>query len=113
MAGNGLACIAARTVRDELRHPFGPMFAASHFDEGAHRGADHVAKETVGGDAEVPVAAGRTLLSHDLDLSGIAVLPTQPLCEVEIGIAAPRKADRSPAAERFMSYALENKPALT
>ena len=63
--------------------------------------------------ARLGVSLNNALLSHDLDLSGIAVLPTQPLCEVEIGIAAPRKADRSPAAERFMSYALENLPALT
>ena len=40
--------------------------------------------------------------------AAIAVLPTDPLYEVEIGIAAPRKENRSPAAERFLQFALEN-----
>lgn len=54
--------------------------------------------------AGLGVSLNNAILSHAMDLSGIAVLPTQPLYEVEIGIAAPRKADRSPAAENFMDY---------
>ena len=60
--------------------------------------------------AGLGVSLNNAILAHGMDLSGIAVLPTQPLCEVEIGIAAPRKADRSPAAESFLSYALKNMP---
>ena len=60
--------------------------------------------------AGLGVSLNNSILSHGLDLSGIAVLLTQPLCEVEIGIAAPRKEDRSPAAECFLQYALENLP---
>ena len=60
--------------------------------------------------AGLGVSLNNAILAHGMDLSGIAVLPTQPLCEVEIGIAAPPKADRSPAAENFLSYALRNMP---
>ena len=61
--------------------------------------------------AGLGVSLNNAILSHDLDLSDIAVLPTQPLYEVEIGIAAPPKADRSPAAEQFLNYALRNLPS--
>ena len=60
--------------------------------------------------AGLGVSLNNAILSHGMDLSGIAVLPTKPLYEVEIGIAAPRKADRSPAAESFMNYVLKNMP---
>ncbi len=60
--------------------------------------------------AGLGVSLNNAILAHGLDLSGIAVLPTRPLCEVEIGIAVPRQADRSPAAECFMNYALDNLP---
>lgn len=60
--------------------------------------------------AGLGVSLNNAILAHGMDLSGIAVLPTQPQCEVEIGIAAPRKADRSPAAEWFLNDALRNIP---
>ena len=60
--------------------------------------------------AGLGVSLNNSILSHSLDLSGISVLPTQPICEVEIGIAAPRQADRSPAAERFLTYATDHLP---
>ena len=58
--------------------------------------------------AGLGVSLNNAILSHEMDLSGVAVLPTDPLYEVEIGIAAPRKENRSPAAERFLQFALEN-----
>ena len=61
--------------------------------------------------AGLGVSLNNAILAHGLDLSGIAVIPTQPRWDVEIGIAAPRRADRSPAAERFLKYALDNLPA--
>ncbi len=60
--------------------------------------------------AGLGVSLNNALLSDGLDLTGIAVLPTRPLCEVEIGIAAPRREDRSPAAEAFLRYALGHLP---
>ena len=60
--------------------------------------------------AGLGVSLNNAILSHEMDLDGVAVLPTQPLFEVEIGIAAPRKEDRSPAAEGFLNYALRNMP---
>ncbi len=60
--------------------------------------------------AGLGVSLNNAILSHNLDLSGIAVLPTRPLCEVEIGIAAPRQSDRSPAAEGFLKFAMGNLP---
>ena len=63
--------------------------------------------------AGLGVSLNNAILSHDLDLSGIAVLPTRPLLEVEIGIAAPCKEDRSPASEQFFNFALKNMSALT
>ena len=60
--------------------------------------------------AGLGVSLNNAILSHEMDLSGIAVLPTEPLYEVEIGIAAPRKENRSPAADGFLSYALRNMP---
>ena len=60
--------------------------------------------------AGLGVSLNNAILSNDLDFSGIVTLPTQPLYEVEIGIAAPKKEDRSPAAERFLRFALDNLP---
>ena len=60
--------------------------------------------------AGLGVSLNNAILSHEMDLAGVAVLPTQPLFEVEIGIAAPRKEDRSPAAEGFLNFALRNMP---
>lgn len=59
--------------------------------------------------AGLGVSFNNAILAHDLDLRGIAALPTSPLCEVEIGIAAPRKAERSPAAEAFLNEVLKNR----
>ena len=60
--------------------------------------------------AGLGVSLNNAILAHEMDLSGIAVLPTEPLYEVEIGIAAPRRADRSPAADSFLNYVLKNMP---
>ena len=60
--------------------------------------------------AGLGVSLNNAILSHEVDLSDIAVLPTQPLFEVEIGIAAPLKEDRSPVAEVFLNYVLKNMP---
>ena len=60
--------------------------------------------------AGLGVSLNNAILSHEMNLSGIAVLPTEPRYEVEIGIAAPRKENRSPAAEQFLQFALENVP---
>lgn len=60
--------------------------------------------------AGLGVSLNNAILSHEMDLAGVAVLPTQPLFEVEIGITAPRKEDRSPAAEGFLNFALRNMP---
>ena len=56
--------------------------------------------------AGLGVSLNNGILSHEMDLSGVVVLPTDPLYEVEIGIATPRKENRSPAAEQFLQYAL-------
>ena len=56
--------------------------------------------------AGLGVSLCNAILAHGLDLKDIAELETQPRCEVEIGIAAPRKADRSPAAEAFLRFSL-------
>lgn len=60
--------------------------------------------------AGLGVSLNNAILAHEMDLSGIAVLPTEPLYEVEIGIAAQRKENRSPAAEQFLRFALKNLP---
>ena len=57
--------------------------------------------------AGLGVSLNNAILARSLDLSGIATLPTRPLYEVEIGIAVPRKEHRSPAADRFLRYALD------
>ena len=57
--------------------------------------------------AGLGVSLNNAILSRNVDLTGIVTLPTLPLCEVEIGIAAPRKEERSPAAERFLRFALD------
>ena len=60
--------------------------------------------------AGLGVALSNAILAYGLDLSDIITLPTDPPVEVEIGIAAPRKEDRSPAAEHFLKYALDHLP---
>lgn len=60
--------------------------------------------------AGLGVSLNNAILSYKLDLSGITVLPTQPQFEVEIGIAAPRQPDRSPAAEEFLKFAIARLP---
>ncbi len=60
--------------------------------------------------AGLGVSLNNAILSANLDLTGIVTLPTQPMYEVEIGIAAPKKEDRSPVAERFLKYALDHLP---
>ncbi len=60
--------------------------------------------------AGLGVSLNNAILAYGLDLSDVAVLPTRPPVEVEIGIAAPRKEDRSPAAEQFLRFALEHLP---
>ena len=60
--------------------------------------------------AGLGVALNNAILAYGLDLLDIITLPTDPPVEVEIGIAAPRKEDRSPAAEHFLKYALDHLP---
>ena len=60
--------------------------------------------------AGLGVALNNAILAYGLDLSDIITLLTDPPVEVEIGIAAPRKEDRSPAAEHFLKYALDHLP---
>lgn len=60
--------------------------------------------------AGLGVSLCNSILAHGLDLNGIVELETQPRCDVEIGIAAPRKDDRSPAAESFLHFSLERIP---
>ena len=60
--------------------------------------------------AGLGVSLCNSILAHGLDLNGIAALETLPRCEIEIGIAAPRKAVRSPAAENFLHFSLERIP---
>ena len=62
--------------------------------------------------AGLGVSLNNAILAHEMDLSGVAVLPTDPPYEVEIGIAAQRKENRSPAAEQFLRFALKNAPAM-
>ena len=62
--------------------------------------------------AGLGVSLNNAILAQGMDLSGIAVLPTEPVFEVEIGIAAPRKENRSPAAELFLHFALKNVPTI-
>lgn len=57
--------------------------------------------------AGLGVSLNNAVLSYGLDLSDIVTLPAEPRYEVEIGIAAPKKAQRSPAVEHFLKYALD------
>ena len=58
--------------------------------------------------AGLGVSLNNAILAHGLDLSDVITLPTSPSVEVEIGIAAPRKEERSPAAEHFLKFALSS-----
>lgn len=61
--------------------------------------------------AGLGVSLNNAIIAHGLNLSDIVTLPTRPLYEVEIGITAPRKENRSPAAEQFLKFALDHLPA--
>ena len=50
------------------------------------------------------------MLAYGHDLRGVAVLPTEPRMEVPIGIAAVRPEHRSPAAKRFLAFAMARLP---
>lgn len=56
--------------------------------------------------AGLGVSLNNAIISRDIDTEGITVLPTEPLYEVDIGIATPRAKDRSPAANKFLEFAL-------
>lgn len=58
------------------------------------------------------VSLNNTVLAYGHDLSGIVLLPTEPECLVPLGIAVVKKESRSPAAERFLSFARERLPEL-
>ena len=60
--------------------------------------------------AGLGVSLNNAILSHNLDFTGIVTLPTQPLYEVDIGIATPKEENRSPAAERFLKFVLDDPP---
>lgn len=58
------------------------------------------------------VSLSNALVSREWDTSGIAVLPVDPPQYVDIGIAAPRSDDISPAAKRFLEFARKRLPVL-
>ena len=60
--------------------------------------------------AGLGVALNNGVLAYGHDLRGVAVLPTEPRMEVPIGIAAVRPEHRSPAAKRFLAFAMEHLP---
>ena len=60
--------------------------------------------------AGLGVSLNNGMLSHGLDLTNIAVLPTEPACFVDIGAAMPKKRDRSPAANAFLTFAMARLP---
>jgi len=60
--------------------------------------------------AGLGVSLNNAILAYGLDLSAIVTLPTQPSAEVGIGIAAPKRENRSPAPEQFLRYALDHLP---
>ena len=60
--------------------------------------------------AGLGVSLNNGMLSHGLDLTNIAVLPTKPACFVDIGAAMPKKSDRSPAANAFLTFAMARLP---
>ena len=121
-AGHPAAGKAAYPLADFEKEPYIDTYADQETDNKlafrAHGLAPHAQFRSVDVHAtRAMVAAGlgvslnNAILAHGLDLTGIAVLPTEPLYEAEIGIAAPRWRDRSPAAESFLQYALEHPPA--
>ena len=63
-------------------------------------------------EAGLGVSLSNALVSREWDTSGIAVLPVDPPQYVDIGIAAPRSDDISPAAKRFLEFARKRLPVL-
>lgn len=62
--------------------------------------------------AGLGVCLCNALLSRGMDAGGVAVLPVDPPQIVEIGIAAPRREELSPAARRFLEFARARLPEL-
>lgn len=56
MGWHGLACLCALVAADDVLELFEGETATADVDEGAYNGANHVAKETIGGNLEVPAA---------------------------------------------------------
>lgn len=63
-------------------------------------------------EAGLGVSLSNALVSYGWDTSGIAILPVDPPQYVDIGIAAPRSDDISPAAKRFLEFAKKQLPVL-
>ena len=63
-------------------------------------------------EAGLGVSLSNALISYGWDTSGIAILPVDPPQYVDIGIAAPRSDDISPAAKRFLEFAKKQLPVL-
>ena len=59
MTGDRFSGIAARPFLQEFQHPFGIMFPAPDLDQGSDDGTNHIPKETVGTDTEIPVGLSR------------------------------------------------------
>ena len=60
--------------------------------------------------AGLGVALNNGVLAYGHDLTGVAVLPTEPRMDVSIGIAAVKPEHRSPAAKRFLAFVLAHLP---
>ena len=60
--------------------------------------------------AGLGVALSNAVLAFGHDLTGVAVLRTEPECLVPLGIGVLRRDSRSPAAERFLAFAREHLP---
>ena len=56
------------------------------------------------------MALSNAVLAFGHDLTGVAVLRTEPECLVPLGIGVLRRDSRSPAAERFLAFAREHLP---
>lgn len=63
-------------------------------------------------EAGLGVSLSNALVSYGWETSGIAILPVDPPQYVDIGIAAPRSDDISPAAKRFLEFAKKQLPVL-
>lgn len=56
--------------------------------------------------AGLGVSLNNGVLAYGHDLRGVAVLPTDPVCTVSLGVAAARRDRLSPAAARFLEFAM-------